>query len=128
MAQAASLPRTVKAAGILDRQECEPTDLAGIWHVIDTLTGSGKVHTTSAQRCDCPDHTYRGHVCKHITAVKRAEAELATYAASWDADATAQRIACPDCSTALRSDVCYIGGKGYTAFLVCSLCRYGRPA
>jgi hypothetical protein len=72
-----------------------------------------------------PDHTYRGTVCKHITAVKRAEAELATYAAGWDADAQAQRLACPDCGTALRSDVCYIGGKGYSAFLVCGCCHYG---
>lgn len=128
MAQAAILTRTDRAAGILDRQECEPTDLPGLWRVTDTQTGSGKVHITSAQRCDCPDHNFRGNVCKHMRAVERAEAELASYAAKWDEDAQAQQVCCPDCNTALRSDICYIGGKGYSAFLVCSCCHYGRPA
>ena len=123
------LTRTDRAAGILDRQEAEPVDgIPGLWHITDTVTGSGRVYITSAQRCDCPDHNYRGNVCKHMHAVERAEAELATYAAGWDADVRAQRVQCPDCGTMLHSDVCYIGGKGYTAFLTCTCCHYGRPA
>ncbi len=98
MAHAPSIARHVKAAGILERQECTPVDdLPGLWHVTDSGTGSGRVHVTSASRCDCPDHNYRGNVCKHMTAVARAEAELAAYAASWDATAATQRDGCPMC-------------------------------
>ena len=82
MAHAPSIARHVKAAGILERHECTPVDapgLDGLWHVTDSGTGSGRVHVTSATRCDCPDHNFRGNVCKHITAVIRAEAELVAY-------------------------------------------------
>jgi len=133
LAHAPTLARHVKAAGILERQECTPVDapgLEGLWHVTDSGTGSGRIHVTSATRCDCPDHNYRGNVCKHITAVARAEAELAAYAASWDTAAATQRGACPMCGQGVNVQQHYVGGRGYLYFRVCSGegCRHATPA
>ncbi len=133
MAHAPSIARHVKAAGILERHECTPVDapgLEGLWHVADSGTGSGRVHVASASRCDCPDHNYRGNVCKHITAVARAEAELAAYAATWDTAAATQRDGCPMCGQAVNVQQHYVGGRGYMYFRVCSGegCRHATPA
>ncbi len=131
MAHASSIARHVKAAGILERQECTPVDdLPGLWHVTDSGTGSGRVHVTSSTRCDCPDHNYRGNVCKHITAVARTEAELAAYADAWDTAAATQRDGCPMCGQAVNVQQHYVGGRGYLFFRVCSGegCRHARPA
>ena len=131
MAHAPSIARHVKAAGILERQECTPVDdLPGLWHVTDSGTGSGRIHVTSATRCDCPDHNFRGNACKHMTAVARAEAELATYAMSWDATAATQRDGCPMCGQAVNVQQHYVGGRGYLFFRVCSGegCRHATPA
>ncbi len=125
------LDRTTKAAGILERQECTPVDdLPGLWHVTDSGTGSGRVHVTSASRCDCPDHNFRGNVCKHMTAVTRAEAELAAYADAWDATAATQRDGCPMCGQSVNVQQHYVGGRGYLYFRVCSGegCRHATPA
>jgi hypothetical protein len=130
MAQAV-YTREVKAAAILDRQECVPVDdLPGLWNVMDSLTGSGRVYIASVSRCDCPDFTYRGRVCKHMTAVRRTEAELATYAASWDAAALPRQDRCPMCGDTLRVENAYIGGKGYRLFMVCAGegCGHAQPA
>jgi len=130
MAHAPSLTRTDRAAGILERQECTPVDapgLEGLWHVTDTGTGSGRIHVTSSTRCDCPDHNFRGNVCKHITAVQRAEAELVAYAAGWD---TAARPSCPMCGESVSIQQHYVGGRGYMFFSVCDGegCRHAAPA
>ena len=114
----ARLDRSAKAAGICNAQECTPVDdLPGLWHVRDSGTGSGRIHVTSAGRCDCPDYNYRGNVCKHMRAVSQAEAELAAYAANWDAQA---KPCCPMCGGELAIRNCYVGGRGYTLFEVCA--------
>ena len=78
--------RTARAAGIVERQECELQD-DGRWVVRDGVTGSGRRHIVAGGRCDCPDHVYRGHVCKHLQAVMLEEQALAQYCADWNARA-----------------------------------------
>lgn len=131
MEHAPSIARHVKAAGICTAQECTPVDdLPGLWHVTDTGTGSGRLHITSTTRCDCPDHNYRGNVCKHMIAVQRAEVDLAVYAATWDATAATQRDGCPMCGQVVNVQQHYVGGRGYLFFRVCSGegCRHATPA
>ncbi len=62
-----------------------------------------------------------------MTAVQRAEAELAAYAASWDVMA---RPRCPMCGEWVSIQNAYIGGKGYQLFSICDGegCRHVRPA
>jgi hypothetical protein len=65
-------PRTVKALRVLDT--------AATWtrghrkqdgHSFFVIPGSsGRVYWTDTRECTCPDHTGRGVVCKHITAVR----------------------------------------------------------
>ncbi len=115
--------RTVRAAGIVERQECELQD-DGRWLVRDAVTGSGEWHTTTAQACDCWDFRRRGGTCKHMRAVLVEERALRSYAAGWDTSAEVAKRAsgphCPDCDARLVSQTFYIGGKGYQLFMVCT--------
>ncbi len=115
--------RTVRAAGIVSRQEVIPCDdRPGYFNVRDTGTGSGRMYLASATSCTCPDHVYRGHTCKHQIAAAREDQALRQYAADWDTRAKAQRPAglrCPDCGSHLECQSYYVGGRGHVAFLVC---------
>ena len=112
--------RPVKAAGIVERHECEPVDdRPGFFHVTDTATGSGKVHVANAQQCDCPDFLFRNQRCKHMQAVMRESQLLTAYSVSWDDWAASQRPCCPDCGAELKTAVHWVGGRGYLTFLVC---------
>jgi hypothetical protein len=131
MATAPSLTRTTRALGIVECHECEPVDdRPGFFHVTDTATGSGKGYTTSATSCTCPDHTFRGHQCKHMQAVMRESQLLTAYSVSWDDWASSQRPCCPRCGAELVSRLYWIGGRGYLAFAVCGddSSHYGQPA
>lgn len=117
MAQA-SLTRTVRAAGIVQRQECIPVDAMDGWYqVSDTGTGSGKHYMVSLSSCNCPDYTYRGNVCKHIQAARAEHTALMAYAASWDALGQPQ---CPMCGQPMIEVSYYVGGRGYVFVEVCA--------
>jgi hypothetical protein len=121
MAAASILTRSDRALGITQRDECIPVDdLPGFFTVRDTTTGSGKTYIASSTGCTCPDHHYRGHVCKHMRAVITEEYRLATYAADWDHACSTWATCCPECGAALETAVYWIGGRGYQSFLVCS--------
>jgi hypothetical protein len=110
--------RTAKAAGIVERHECEPLEhIPGFWRVTDTATGSGKVRIATAHQCNCPDFLFRGHRCKHMQAIRREAAALEAYAEAWDA---AARPSCPQCGAPIVPVQSYVGGRGYMFFEVCS--------
>lgn len=91
--------------------------MEGWYQVRDTGTGSGKIYLTSLTSCCCPDHTYRGSICKHIQAARAEHAALTAYAADWDALA---QPACPMCGSPLEERSYYVGGRGYVFVEVCS--------
>jgi len=139
--------RTVKAAGIVQRQECEPLDNGG-WIVRDVQTGSGAPHIVVNGRCDCQDHQRRAAYCKHLQAVALEERSLAQYCDDWNARSTEARAIsepfadsfldgdfagfddvgltdsagprCPDCGAELVCRSYYVGGRGMLAFLCCT--------
>lgn len=116
--------RQVRAAGIVERHEVTPVDdVIGWWHVLDTVTGSGKQYITSATSCSCPDHTFRGMRCKHIAAVQAEAQRLTAYAVQWNHDAAMMQQtvhpSCPACGAELACVDYYVGGRGYLAFVVC---------
>jgi hypothetical protein len=81
---------------------------AGGYVVIDQGTGSGKGHITTTSSCDCPDHLYRGRVCKHMIAVRKANGV----------------VCCPKCGAATVAEQYYIGGRGYVWFRDCTADKY----
>lgn len=140
--------RTVKATGILNRQEVIPLDyLPGYYSVRDTATGSGQAHVASSRSCDCEDYRRRGRACKHMIAARAEDEALAQYSAAWDARSEQARATvvqpdytgvtvplddaqpaqaraetgprCPSCGAQLESRQYYVGGRGYQFFLVC---------
>lgn len=124
MAQAQCTPgldRTARAAGIISRHEGIPVDtMDGFYQVRDTTTGSGRVYLTSSDRCTCPDHLFRGNVCKHIRAAQAEHEALATYADDWDRAVALQEPRCPQCGAPLAVTQYYTGGRGWAFYEVCS--------
>ena len=72
--------------------------------VVDVQTGSAFGHLASAADCDCADRRFRGVICKHMIAVRKAEG----------------RETCPDCGAYRIHRLYYIGGRGYCGFMCCS--------
>jgi hypothetical protein len=117
----AILSRSDRAAGIVQRHECELQD-NGTWHVRDTKTGSGEIHVTTTSTCDCWDYRRRGSVCKHIAAVIVQERALHAYALGWDQAAEQARASvtgprCPTCGGPTDSIMYYVGGRGYLYYV-----------
>jgi len=96
-----STTRTVRANGIAVNGGI--VKLASGGYVAVDVTGSGLGHLTTVDSCDCKDHTYRGSICKHMIAARRAEGI----------------DICATCGSRTRYEVHYIGGRGDTGFLVC---------
>jgi hypothetical protein len=83
--------RTVRAAGIVQRSEVIPVeDIPGLFQVRDSVSGSGEWHLATASTCDCYD-AGKGHICKHMHAVRVEESALVQFCADWDARAEQAR-------------------------------------
>jgi hypothetical protein len=113
--------RQDRALGILVRDEVIPVDdRPGFFTVRDTATGSGESHLTTANSCTCRDHIYGHGICKHRRAVITETYRLKAYAAAWDRACSTWAARCPECGAELETTVSYVGGRGYSTFLVCT--------
>lgn len=101
--------RSIRAAGIVQSGniiEVRP----GIFHVRDTVSGSGQWHLTSEHGCGCRDaQRHPGLECKHQKALKL-----------WKA----QQTACPTCGSATRVEAYHVGGRGQCWFRICTADKY----
>lgn len=104
MATAPIVTRSEKASGIIARHEAAPLfHRPGAYVVRDTLTGSGRDHIATVDACDCRDHQHRGNVCKHMRVARQA----------------AGLQLCPSCGEILVCVDYWVGGRGWTACMVC---------
>lgn len=95
--------RTIKAQSIVqsgDIHESKP----GVWRVRD-VNGSKTWHYVTKTSCDCIDFARNGLPCKHVRSVQIYQAQ--------------QQPHCPECGSAVQSEVFWIGGRGYCTFRVC---------
>lgn len=95
--------RSIRAMAIVqagDIVEVRP----GIWHVRDTVSGSGQWHLVAGNACGCHDFRRTGQPCKHLIARN-----------AW----VAQQTACPTCHGPTKEDLCWCGRSGWLKFRVC---------
>jgi len=63
--------RQIKAVQlIVDGAVQSAPKVEGSYRLVKSQSAEGASYVTSSYDCSCPDHTYRGHTCKHMIAVR----------------------------------------------------------